>query len=145
MADLITNLEAQAWGERTKLLPALTTIDSTLLGQIQSEVLGRLAAAVETSTWVSSATTPQLAKTIIAKFYVAAIIDRQYSEDEGLSPYARMLRQTAQVLLDDTVSGEIDIPGATSTGDGLPSSWPDDTTLGPDGCPGPYFRMDSVY
>lgn len=139
MADLITIQEAQSWGEKSKLQVALAAIDSNLLTQVQSEILGRLAAAYDTSTWISSATTPELAKTVISKFYVAWLIDRQYSEDGELSSYANLLRRTGQLLLDDIVSGEIDIPGQVSTGDGLPSSWPDDTT------PGPYFCMESTY
>lgn len=136
---LITTQEAQAWGEKTKLLTALTTLDTDLLTQVEAEVLGRLAAVADTSTWINSATTPTLAKTIIAKFYVAWLIDRQYSEDEDLSSYAELLRSTAVALLDSIVSSEIDIPGVIVTGDGLPSSYPDDCT------PGPYFTMESVY
>jgi hypothetical protein len=88
---------------------------------------------------VDSGGTPGLAKTIIAKMYVAWLIDRQYSEDEGLSDYATLLRTSATVLLDGILSSEIDIPGAVVNSDGLPSSYPTDND------PGPYFTMDAVH
>lgn len=148
MADLITLAEASAWGEKTKLAPALVTLDSELLGQIQVEVLGHIAAVADTSTWVSSGTTPSLVKTIIAKLYIAWVIDRQYSEDEELSAYAALLRASAITLQTMIETSEIDIPGVDTGdgGDGLPSVYPDDNTLDRCGQPyGPYFTMDQLF
>jgi len=146
---LITLQEAQAWGEKTKLAPAwVAGLDEVLLQQIQVEVLGNIASVADTSTWVSSATTPGLVKTIIAKLYVAWLIDRQYSEDEDLSAYAALLRTTALTLQNAITDSEIDIPGVVTgdAGDGLPSSYPTDTTVDRFGNPyGPYFTMDAVF
>lgn len=140
MASLITLEEAQAWGEKTKLAPAWKDgLDLALLDQVQVEVLGNIGQVADTSTWISSGTTPDLVKTIIAKFYVAWLIDRQYSSDDDLSAYAALLRSTALALQNSIVASEIDIPGNTNTDSGLPSSWPDDTTEGP------YFAMDTVF
>jgi hypothetical protein len=148
MADLITLAEASAWGEKTKLAPALVTMDSELLGQIQSEVLGHVSAVVTTvttATWISSGTTPQMVKTIIAKLYIAWIIDRQYSEDQDLSAYAALLRAGALSLLTAIETSAIDIPGVTGigddAGDGLPSVFPTDN----DPLEGPYFTMAQVF
>src|SRR5687768_12024745 len=143
MASLITLVEAAAWGEKTKLAPALVSMDTALLEQVQAEVLGRIAAVATTTTWVDSATTPPLVKTILAKLYIAWIIDRQYSEDEELSGYAALLRATATTLLTGIVESEIDIPGVTvgDAGDGLPSVYPTDT----DPEYGPYFTMDAIF
>jgi hypothetical protein len=135
----ITLQDAQAWGEKSKLLPALSEFDTDLLGQVEVEILGKLGQVADTSTWLTPSATPELAKTIIAKMYVAWVIDRQYSEDDDLSAYAAMLRASAVALQTAIISSEIDMPGVVVTGDGLPSSWPDDTT------PGPYFCMDAVY
>jgi hypothetical protein len=150
MADLITLAEASAWGEKTKLAPALIELDSELLSQIVSEVLPHIGVVADTSTWVSTATTPKMVKTIIAKLYIAWVIDRQYSEDQDLSAYAALLRAGAMGLLTSIETSAIDIPGVTDTddtaGDGLPSSYPTDTSLDCYGRPyGPYFRMDQVF
>jgi len=144
MASLITIQDAQAWGEKTKLAPAWKDgLDTALLELIQAEVLGNVASVADTSAWLDPDTTPLLVKTLLSKFYVAWLIDRQYSEDEDLSAYAALLRTTAQTLLDDITTSEIDIPGVTPAGggDGLPSSYPTDT----DPEEGPYFRMNAVF
>jgi len=149
MANLITLQEARAWGEKTKLQPAFQSgLDSDLLTQIQVEVLGNVAAVADTSTWIDSDTTPGLIKTILSKLYVAWLIDRQYSEDEELSAYAALLRATALSLQMSIVSSDIDLPGSSTDdpGDGLPSSYPTDTTTDSAGNPyGPYFTMDKVF
>lgn len=142
MTSLITIQEARAWGEKTKLAPAFQNgLDSDLLTQVQVEVLGNIAAVADTSTWLDSDTTPTLVKTIIAKLYVAWLIDRQYSEDEELSQYAALLRATALNLQMAIVSSDIDLPGSNqdTPGDGLPSVYPTDDTIGP------YFSMEAVF
>jgi hypothetical protein len=149
MADLVTLQEVRAWGEKTKLTPAWQEgLDTQLLGQVQVEVLGNVASVADTSTWIDTTTTPTLVKTIIAKMYVAWLIDRQYSEDQDLSAYAALLRATAMSLQTSIVNGDIDIPGAIEdeAGDGLPSVYPLDTTVDQHGNPyGPYFTMDAVF
>jgi hypothetical protein len=142
MADLITLQEAQAWGEKTKLAPAWKDgLDHALLEQLQVEVLGNIGTVADTSTWIDSNSTPGLAKTIIAKLYVAWLIDRQYSEDADLSAYAALLRTTAMSLMTAITSSVIDIPGVIINSDGLPSVYPTDT----DPAEGPYFRMDAIF
>lgn len=142
----ITLVEAQAWGEKTKLLPALSILDTVLLAQVEVEVLGAIAAVADTTTWTTPALTPSLVKTIVAKLYVAWVIDRQYSEDDDLSSYAALLRASALSLQTAIVDSTIDIPGVTAEGDGLPSVYPTDTTVDRYGQPyGPYFTMDAVF
>jgi hypothetical protein len=143
---LISLQEAQAWGEKTKLAPAWKEgLDAALLEQVQSEVVGNIASVADTSGWTDSASTPTLVKTIIAKLYVAWLIDRQYSEDEDLSAYAALLRATALSLQTSIVESDIDlVPG--SSGDGLPSVYPNDSTVDRFGNPyGPYFTMDAIF
>lgn len=135
----ITATEAQAWGEKTKLRPALTSLDDALVDQIETETLSKLASVADTSTWVSSATTPAIVKTVICRLYVAWIIDRQYSEEVDLNAYAGILRTGAQGLIDGILDSSIDIPGAVVNADGLPSVYPDDCVEGP------YFTMDAVF
>ena len=138
---LITLPEASAWGEKTKLSVALASLDTELLTQIEVEVVGNLARVANTSTWLNTATTPSLVKTIIAKLYVAWLIDRQYSEDTDLNAYATLLRQSAMALLQGILDSSIDLPGVIVTGDGLPSVYPTDT----DPESGPHFRMDAIF
>lgn len=146
MAALITLQEAQAWGEKTKLAPAWSNgLDTALLEQVQAEVLGNIASVADTSAWTDSTNTPSMVKTIIAKFYVAWLIDRQYSEDEELSQYAALLRSTATSLQTGIMNSDIDLVPGTS-GDGLPSVYPNDSTVDRLGNPyGPYFTMDAVF
>jgi hypothetical protein len=144
MSDLITLEEARAWGEKTKLSPAWEHgLDAALLSQVQVEVLGNVASVADTSTWIDNDTTPGLVKTIIAKLYVAWLIDRQYSEDEDLSAYAALLRASAMALQTAIVNSDIDLPGSSddTAGDGLPSGFPTDT----DPVEGPYFTMNAVF
>jgi len=142
----ITLQEASAWGEKTKLAPALVALDMLLLEQVESEVLGNLASVANTATWADSATTPTLAKTIIAKMYVAWLIDRQYSEDTDLSAYSALLRASALNLMNGILDSSIDIPGVIVESDGLPSVYPNDQTVDRFGQPyGPYFTMDATF
>jgi hypothetical protein len=145
MANLIALEDARAWGEKTKLAPAWEDgLDTVLLSQIQVEVLGHVASVADTSTWITSETTPDLVKTIIAKLYVAWLIDRQYSEDEDLSAYAALLRSSATILQTGIENSDIDIPGITTgdtAGDGMPSGYPTDI----DPTVGPYFTMDAIF
>jgi hypothetical protein len=104
-------------------------------------VIGYISAVADTSSWIDSSTTPGLVKTLIAKFYVAWLIDRQYSEDEDLSAYAALLRATAMTLQTSILDSSIDIPNAVVNSDGLPSVYPTDA----DPAEGPYFRMDNVF
>jgi len=124
----ITPADAQGWAETTKL--SVSTLDASLVGQIETEVLGLLSSAYDTTTWIDETTTPNLVKVIIAKFYVAWFYDRQYSENqtEG-NDYAALLRTNAQMLIDGLIDGTIDIPGETPAGSGLgPAFYPNDAS-----------------
>jgi hypothetical protein len=150
MAQLVTLPEVAAWGEKTKLAPALVTLDTVLLDQVQAEVLAHMGVVASTATWLDSTSTPVMVKTIIAKMYLAWVIDRQYSEDEDLSAYSALLRAGAVSLQTLIETSQVDIPGVTDTddtaGDGLPGYYPKDNTLDQFGNPyGPYFCMDQVF
>lgn len=125
MADLITVAEAQAWGEPTKI--TLDSLDSPLLEQIQTAVLGRLSSAHDTSSWISPATTPQLVRSVIAMLYMSWYYHRAYSEDEGDNQYAERLASNAQALITGLVEGTLDLPGVT-TDAGQPSFYPNDAS-----------------
>lgn len=124
---LITPSDAQGWGERTKL--DLSTLDASLLTQIEAEVLGRLNSAYDTTVWTSDSNTPALIKVIISKMYVSWFYDRQYSEnqDQG-NDYAALLRQNAEMLITGILDGTIEIPGLPTTGSGTPSYYPNDAS-----------------
>lgn len=124
---LITAADAQGWGERTKL--DLSTLDTDLLDQIESEVLARINSVYDTSLWISPATTPRLIRTIISKMYVSWFYDRQYSEnqDEG-NDYAALLRSNAEMLITGLLDGTIEIPGTTATTSQIASFYPNDAS-----------------
>ena len=124
----ITPDDAQGWGESTKL--DLSTLDASLLNQIEAEILGRLSSAYDSTLWVDDLTTPSLVKVIIAKTYVAWFYDRQYSEnqDEG-NDYAALLRMNAEMLMTGLIDGTIDIPNVPQVGSGLGASfYPNDAS-----------------
>jgi hypothetical protein len=109
----ITVAMARAWAEGTKLV--IDALDLDLLDHIENEVVARLNSIENTSTWIDSATTPPLVRTIITKLYVAWIYDRQYSEDiEEGSNYAERLRANAEALMLGLLDGTIELPGSTS-------------------------------
>jgi len=128
MAAHITPADAKGWAETTKL--DLSTLDVSLLDQIESEVLARISSAYDITVWIDPATTPKLIKTIISKMYVAWFYDRQYSEnqDQG-NDYAAMLRTNAEMLIVGLVDGTITIPGVISIGSGGgPAYYPSDAS-----------------
>lgn len=124
----ITPDDAQGWAEGTKL--DLSTLDASLLNQIETEILGRLSSAYDSVLWVDDLTTPALIKVIIAKMYVSWFYDRQYSEnqDEG-NDYAALLRANAEALIGGLLDGTIDIPEVPQVGSGLGASfYPNDAS-----------------
>lgn len=139
---LITPVDAQGWAESTKL--NLSTLDGSLLDQMETEVLARLSSAYDTSAWLSPTTTPKVVKVIISKLYVAWFYDRQYSENqEQGNDYAAMLRTNAEMLISGLLDGTITIPTDPPIGSaGGPAYYPtdissaseptiDDPSLGP--------------
>lgn len=107
----ITEAEAQAFGEQTKLD---VTLDAALLAHVEAQVLGDLGRVYDPATiqalWVDSATTPQLVRSLIAMRYVSLFYDRAYSEDEGRNPWARRLENMANDLTEAIAMGNVDIP-----------------------------------
>lgn len=105
----ITATDAQGWGEPTKL--DLSTLNTSLLSQLETEILTRLSSVYDTSTWTDNTNTPAIVKVVIAKTYVAWLYDRAYSEnqDEG-NDYAALLKLNAEMLMSGLIDGTIDIP-----------------------------------
>lgn len=123
----ITQQEAAAWGEPTKMGIALQSLDTALLDQLEGEILPRIQSTVDTTTWTDAVTTPQIVRTLIAKTYVSWLIDRQYSEDEDLNAYAARLMANATMLLEGIIDGSIEIPGVPdAANNGMPSFYPND-------------------
>jgi len=117
--------DAQGWVEGTKL--TISTLDTKLSDQIETEVLGRLS-AFPTSTWIDTTSTPALVKVIIAKMYVAWLYDRQYSEDiEAGNNYADRLKQNAEMLMEGLIDGTIQLPGVPDVA-GTPAYYPTDAS-----------------
>jgi hypothetical protein len=147
---LIDSADAQAWAEGTKV--DASELDDELLSQIEAEILGIAGLTYDVSVWEAPASTPTLIKKIIAMNYVAAIYDRTYSEDGGLSEYAALLRAQASVLLtaisNHTVELGVEFEPILT---GSPSFYPtdassaqaantDDMSLG-----GPVFSMGTTW
>jgi hypothetical protein len=122
----ITVAEAQAWVEGTKL--TLATLDSALEDHIATEVIVRLSSTTDTSLWLTELTTPKIVRTIISKFYVAWLYDRQYSEDiEQGNNYADRLKANAEMLMLGLLDGTIELPGVEDVS-GSPAFYPTDAS-----------------
>jgi hypothetical protein len=124
----ITPDDAQGWAESTKL--TLSSLDASLLNQIEEEVIGRLNSVYTTSGWTDSTNTPALVKVIISKLYVAWFYDRQYSENQSEgNDYAILLRANAEMLMTGLIDGTIDLPDVPVAGSGLgPAFYPNDAS-----------------
>lgn len=145
--------EANAWLESTKL--SLSELDDELEWQITSQIMSRLSAGFNTSTWTDATTTPRLVRTIIAMYYVAAVYDRTYSDntDDTISNYATILRSLAESNITGLLNGTITLEeDPTANADiGSPVFFPNDASSAQkptrdnpsDG--GPSFMMGMVF
>lgn len=129
----ITPADVNYWLENTKLTVA-DPLDAGVEAFATSKVIGRLAGAFETTTWVDPSTTPQLVKQLIAMLYAAATYRKSYSEDlegdgVGLN-WAEWLEQSVEGYLNMVFTGEITLTDPeidiTGTNVGLPSFYPTD-------------------
>lgn len=141
----ITLEQTKVWLDKTKVA-SVSTLDQDLLTEIETEVLARLGAAFDTSTWTDSVTTPRLVQTVISKVYAAWYYHRVYSEDVADdNTYAAKLEANAEMLIVGLINGTIDLPEVPDTGDttGLAAFYPtdessameadsDDRSLGPE-------------
>ena len=101
--------DAQAWLDGTKL--TISTLESALLAQVESQVVSSLDSSFDITGWVNDTNTPAIVKTIIAMNYVAWLYDRSYSEDqEQGNDYAALLRAQAAALQQGLIDGSIVIP-----------------------------------
>lgn len=150
----ITVAEAQAWLESSKL--TLPSLDTQQEAQIASQVLARVVSAYPEAapTWIDSATTPSLIRSIIAMMYTGWYYDKTYSENPEDNAYADRLRARATELIEGIVAGSIDIEeveGLPSIG--TPVFYPTDASSAPDAKPTeadpsagpPLFSMGKIF
>lgn len=141
--------DAQAWSEPTKL-DLGSSLDWELEEQIASQVLGKVAQAFDTSSWLDRPTTPTVVRSIIAMYYTAWYYDRTFSSDNEANVYAEKLRAAADAYLQNILEGLTPIDGVV-TSTGSPVFYPtdassameptvDDPSLGP-----PKFSMGTVW
>jgi hypothetical protein len=127
----IASADAQAWVDRGRLRidDSFLGNDTILLTQVESTIISRLSGFFNTATWVDSASTPQLVRTIISMTYVAAVYRRQLSEitaPTGFRTYPDWLEQNALLLMQGAIDGTYDI-GVVPTGPGgQPAFYPTD-------------------
>lgn len=120
--------EVQAWLEPTKA--TLDVLDTDWLPQLETQVLARIAAAYDVSTWVSVGSTPQVVRSVIAMKYAAWFYRRQYSEEGGDNQYADLLDAAAEALILGIINGTttiVEVPVDTATA-GEPLFYPTDAS-----------------
>lgn len=106
----VTVAEVQGWLDPAKL--TISSLDTALIGHLETEILARLSVAFDTTGWTTDANTPALIKVIITKTYASWLINRFYSEDqEELNDYAEGLKANAEMLIEGLLDGTIIIPG----------------------------------
>lgn len=142
--------DARAWAESSKL--PVTTIDADLSVAVTEVVFAMLRPPFTTSAWTNEATTPKLIRTVLAMYYVAALHDKHYAQEEESSAYAVTLRQLADRNIAGLIAGNIemddyDSPTITSTPIFFPndvsSATPADSDFPSNG--GPAFTMGSIF
>ena len=152
MAHIVLG-DVKAWLEKTKLDPS--TIEANLETQIATLIKSRLQPVFDTSGWVNDSNTPPLVRTIIAMYYVAAIYDRTYTDEnpEDTNTYANVLRRLADANIAGLLNGSLVLPEDPDAADfsGQPSFFPTDASSANDPTPtspsdgGPAFLMGSVF
>lgn len=106
----LTEPLVQNWLEQTKL--DVVSVEPQLELTAKSVVLGRLKDVYDTSSWLDTASTPELVVQVMAMYYAAWFYRRQYSEDTDQTPnYADWLEGLADSLLASIVDGSVDLPG----------------------------------
>lgn len=153
--------EVNSWADQVKL--QIDRIDAALEDSVWDQIVAVAANAYDTTTWVDESTTPSLIRKIAAMEYVSWMINRIYSEDEGVSPYAAVLHRRADTLLSGIADGTVILTDAVSSSlnDTIPafypneassamptphdpsvawSAWTDDQSVGPS-----KFSMGSVF
>jgi hypothetical protein len=142
--------EARAWAETSKL--PISSLDASLEAQVTNIVFGLLSPTFPTSTWTGEATTPALVRTILSMYYVAAVYDKHYAQEEEESTYSITLRSLANTNISGLLSGAITLDEyPLPEGSFQPSFFPNDassanepsTDFPSDG--GPAFMMGSVF
>lgn len=123
----ITTQEAQAWSGPDKL--EVKHLDEPLLGQVESQIMARLGAAFDTSTWIDETSTPPVIRSVIAMQYMSFLYHRAYSEDEGTTnSWANRLQRWIDSYMEGLLNGTIDVPGVVVEGAGQPVFYPNDNS-----------------
>jgi hypothetical protein len=142
--------DAKAWAESSKL--PVSSIETQLATGVTNIVFARLRAAMDISGWTNEASTPKLVRTILGMYYIAALYDKHYAQEDEESSYAITLRTLADQNLAGIISGAIEMddfetPNITSA----PSFFPNDessmspATLDAPSNGGPAFTMGSIF
>jgi len=151
----VTVAEVQGWLDGAKI--TITTLDTELIANLETETLSRLASVYDVSGWTDDTNTPKLIRTIISKYYSSWLIDRFYSENQdGGSDYAKRLCDNADMVMTGIIEGQITV--TDGSGDPIPPDtsrsatfYPtdassaqlptfDDPSLG-----GPYFSLGRTF
>jgi hypothetical protein len=147
----ISVLEAQAWAESSKL--PVSSVDANLEGQIVNLIFPRLSVGgFPITTWTNEASTPSLVRTIIAMYYIAALYDKHYAQEEEEASYANTLRSLADSNIAGLISGAIELAEyELPETDLIPSFFPNDLssanepTVDSPSDGGPAFMMGQVF
>lgn len=125
----IAPADVNAWLEETKL--SLSALNAALEQAARDQVMGRLASVFDVSTWLDTATTPNMVKTIMSMYYASWIYDKAYADDStDTSNYAYVLRRMADANINGLLSGDIILeedPSAVDAHD-VPSFFPNDAS-----------------
>ncbi len=111
--------DVQAWLEPTKL--SVDVLDAALESQIAEQIVSRVSVNHDTRAWVDPAATPKLVKSAIAMQYAAWTINKSYSQQGDIEPYANQLIRWSESLVGGIVSGTsdlLDVPGRATPGTG---------------------------
>jgi hypothetical protein len=145
-----TVAEAQAWAESTKL--PVTSIDPDLEQAVTNLVFGQLRLLFPISTWTNESATPPLIRTILAMYYIAAVYDKHYAQEEEAASYSATLRSLANSSIVGLLAGNVTIEEYQIVPETFaPSFFPNDASSANDPSQdfpsdgGPAFLMGSIF
>jgi hypothetical protein len=128
-------------------------VDANLDTQLSNLLFARLSTAgYPVSTWTNEASTPSLIRTLLAMWYIAALYDKHYAQEEEGASYAFTLRRLAEFNIVGLINGSVELTDYILPSDNLgPAFFPNDlssaneSTVDSPSDGGPAFMMGQVF
>jgi hypothetical protein len=123
----LSTQDVQTWLQNTKY--KISSVEEGFESAAVAYTFAEVAQRYDTSTWLNSASTPQLILTLLSMQVAAYELRRAAGEEDGRTTYADALDSRASAMCSAIVSGAVILPGAVVSDTGAlglgPSFFPD--------------------